>query len=156
MDSTLRLSAASTPLPSACTPSMRGGQTPGPTRTGRSCTREAGRSSVPSPSCWQVPPHDPHVLQVREEDRHQDLRGQEEVVRGWLGGHSCRVLGRHLEGEVRGVVQEAFQEAAQVVRREAWQEGWRCPHSRGGGGWWRGGCCRGGVRRGGRGGGGVR
>merc|ERR1711874_424259 len=33
----------------ACTPSTRGGQTPGPTRTGRSCTRVAGRSSVPSP-----------------------------------------------------------------------------------------------------------
>merc|ERR1711879_680791 len=67
----------------------------------------------------------------REEDGHRDLRGQEEVVRGWLGGHPCRVPGRHLEGEVRGVVQEAFQEAAQVVRREARQEGWRCPHSRG-------------------------
>merc|ERR1712066_873615 len=30
-------------------PSTRGGPTPGPTRTGRSCTRVAGRSSVPSP-----------------------------------------------------------------------------------------------------------
>merc|ERR1712110_962168 len=65
----------------------------------------------------KYPPHDPHVLQVREEDRHQDLRGQEEAVRGWLG--------RHPEGEVRRVVQEAFQEAAQVVRREARQEGRR-------------------------------
>merc|ERR1712060_689712 len=36
-------------LQSACTPSTRGGPTPGPTRTGRSCTRVAGRSSVPSP-----------------------------------------------------------------------------------------------------------
>merc|ERR1712037_357803 len=47
--STLRLSAESTLLQSACTPSTRGGRTPGPTRTGRSCTRVAGRSSVPSP-----------------------------------------------------------------------------------------------------------
>merc|ERR1712192_112860 len=79
----------------------------------------------------KYPPHDPHVLQVREEDRHQDLRGQEEAVRGRLGGHPCRVPGRHLEGEVRRVVQEAFQEASQVVRREARQEGWRCRDSRG-------------------------
>merc|ERR1712037_794748 len=47
--STLRLSAESTLLQSACTPSTRGGRTPGPTRTGRSCTRVAGRSSVLSP-----------------------------------------------------------------------------------------------------------
>merc|ERR1719361_2291473 len=92
--------------------------------------------SRPRGPCWQVPPHDPHVLQVREEDRHQDLRGQEEAVRGWLGGHPCRVPGRHLEREVRRVVQEAFQEAAQVVRREARQEGWRCSHTRGRRGWW--------------------
>merc|ERR1719430_526144 len=36
-------------LLSACTPSTRGGPTQGPTRTGRSCTRAAGRSSVQSP-----------------------------------------------------------------------------------------------------------
>merc|ERR1711981_1093677 len=64
-------------------------------------------------------------------DRHKDLRGQEEAVRGWLGGYPCRVLGRHLEGEVRRVVQEACQEASKVVRREARQEGRRCRDSRG-------------------------
>merc|ERR1712088_88901 len=63
--------------------------------------------------------------------RHKALRGQEEAVRGRLGGHPRRVPGRHLEGEVRRVVQEACQEASQVVRREAWQEGWRCRDSRG-------------------------
>merc|ERR1712080_695851 len=78
--------------------------------------------SGPRGPCRKVPPHDPHVLQVREEDRHQDLRGQEEVVRGRLGGHPCRVPGRHLEGEVRGVVQEAFQEAAEEEYDEEEEE----------------------------------
>merc|ERR1712203_235811 len=109
----LRPSAENTLLPSACTPSTRGGRTQGPTRTGRSCTRVAGRLSAPSP---------------------------------WTPS------GRRF----RGVVQEALQEAPQVVRREARQEGRRCSHTRGGGGWWLGGCRRGGLRGGRGGGGGVR
>merc|ERR1719209_2598314 len=43
-------SPRSTPLPSGCSPSTRGGRTPEATATARSCTRAAPRSSEPSGS----------------------------------------------------------------------------------------------------------
>merc|ERR1712128_54790 len=46
---TPKLLLANTHQRSGCTPSTRGGQTPGPTMTGRSSTKVDGRSSEPRP-----------------------------------------------------------------------------------------------------------
>merc|ERR1711972_929973 len=69
------------------------------------------------------PPTIRMFLQVREEDGHKELRRPQEVVRGRRRGDQGRVVGVDVEGEVCRVLKAPRQEAAQVVRSAAWQEG---------------------------------
>merc|ERR1711936_281353 len=46
--------------------------------------QEGSRPRVLHP---EAPPHHSHVLQVRAEDRHQDIRRPQEAVRGWSRGY---------------------------------------------------------------------
>ena len=126
---------------------------------------------------WQVPTQDPHVLKVREENRHQDIRWQEEALWGRLGCSIYWAPGEDMEGEdgwmdrkgkmynhalfpvVKKFSHCNCSQASQVVRREARQEvrgarvswwrgrGWRWRPARRR--WWRGRGRRGGGGRGG-------
>merc|ERR1719341_994378 len=78
--------------------------------------------SGPGRSDWKVPSQDPDVLEVRAEDGHPDVCGQEAPVRRWVGGDEVGAPGQPVEGPVRGVEQENQDSPPQVVRGTAWCE----------------------------------
>merc|ERR1712107_427706 len=78
----------------------------------------------PEAFCGAHPPRI-HVLQIREEDRHKNIRRKKEVVRGRSRGSQGRMVGVHVERQEHRMDQESKDQTSKVVRRKTRQKGWR-------------------------------